>query len=327
MNVRKVFPLEVKAATADGGSIVISTPVVDREHDRVLPMGARTESYNVNPIVQWGHNYHDPWATVGRTTRLEVNDDGIVVDFELRPPANDSDPQNIIRLLWQGGWVKTASIGFRPLQSQENEEGGRDYTEWELLEWSLVPVPANQQALRLAMKALEDCEQEQTPVRVIEVGDNEDLPAEKPYPNEHACRLRDPGQFQADSFRSVVREHEGKKYRVIMGRLRNETTMTEQAYRYPVDTWSAAEARSHCKSHDGSFEAARRGFDDDLPVQAGVAEAEDVPGALEQEAADSLPAEDTPPAGIDDSNELTPEQMARLAEAVSEFLTTIQEVL
>lgn len=41
-----------------------------------------------------------------------------------------------------------------------------------------------------------------------------------------------------------------------VGKLKGETTTTEQAYRYGKDTWSASEARSHCKSHDGTFEAA-----------------------------------------------------------------------
>lgn len=77
-----------------------------------------------------------------------------------------------------------------------------------------------------------------------------------PLPNEHACRLRDPGDFQSESFRRVSREHNGKRYDVIMGRLKGETTMTEQAYRYPKDTWKVDEARSHCADHDGRFEAA-----------------------------------------------------------------------
>ena len=38
---------------------------------------------------------------------------------------------------------------------QPNEFGGNDITAWELLEWSLVPIPANQDALRLAAKALD----------------------------------------------------------------------------------------------------------------------------------------------------------------------------
>ncbi len=77
-----------------------------------------------------------------------------------------------------------------------------------------------------------------------------------PYPNEHACRLRDPGDFQPDSMRRMKRKHEGKEYSVIMGRIEDEDTMTEQAYRYAKDAWDASEARMHCKEHDGSFEAA-----------------------------------------------------------------------
>ncbi|MGD8499094.1 MAG: HK97 family phage prohead protease [Phycisphaerales bacterium] len=79
----------------------------------------------------------------------------------------------------------------------------------------------------------------------------------RPYENEHACRLRDPGQFKKGSFRRTSRKHDGKEYGVIMGKLKGETTMTEQAYRYNKGVWSASSARSHCKDHDGSFEAAK----------------------------------------------------------------------
>jgi hypothetical protein len=73
---------------------------------------------------------------------------------------------------------------------------------------------------------------------------------------EHACRLREPGDFEADSFRRVSRDHEGKKYDVIMGRLKGEDSLTEQAYRYAKDAWEADDARAHCQEHDGSFEPA-----------------------------------------------------------------------
>ena len=79
---------------------------------------------------------------------------------------------------------------------------------------------------------------------------------EDPYPNEHACRLRPPSDFQPDSFRRTSREHEGKRYDVIMGKPKGESGMAEQAYRYPKATWDADAARSHCEDHDGSFEAA-----------------------------------------------------------------------
>jgi hypothetical protein len=138
----------------DGGRIIISTGQPDRAHDRVNPTGGRIANYMSNPVVQWGHNYADPWATVGNTLSLETASEGVISDFKLRPAANDADPQNIVRLLWAGSWIKTASVGFVPLEQVPNDLGGVDYVSWELLEWSLVPVPMNPGALALAMKGM-----------------------------------------------------------------------------------------------------------------------------------------------------------------------------
>ena len=78
----------------------------------------------------------------------------------------------------------------------------------------------------------------------------------KPYPNEHACRLRDPDDFQEGSMRRISRVSGGKEYSVIVGRLEGEDTLTEQAYRYDKNTWDEDEAKSHCEEHDGKFEPA-----------------------------------------------------------------------
>jgi len=77
-----------------------------------------------------------------------------------------------------------------------------------------------------------------------------------PYPSEHACRLKEPSNFQSGSFRRTQRKTGGKLYSIIMGRLKGQTTMTEQAYRYSKDSWTAASARKHCSDHGGRFEAA-----------------------------------------------------------------------
>jgi HK97 family phage prohead protease len=151
----KTFTAELVSKSDAGGRIVISTAGCDRDRDRVMPRGAVLDNYQKNPVVMWGHSYYQPSDVIGRTVNLETTDGGIMADFELRPAANDQDPQNIVRLLWDGGWVRTASIGFRPIEMQPNEFGGNDITAWELLEWSLVPIPANQDALRLAAKALD----------------------------------------------------------------------------------------------------------------------------------------------------------------------------
>ena len=48
--------------------------------------------------------------------------------------------------------MKTSSIGFIPLQRSETDRS--IVTKWELLEWSLVAVPCNPNALSLDGKAL-----------------------------------------------------------------------------------------------------------------------------------------------------------------------------
>lgn len=79
-----------------------------------------------------------------------------------------------------------------------------------------------------------------------------------PYPNEHSCRLRDPEKL--DIVGSGERKHNRKTYRVIFGKPKGEKDAgsVEQAYRYPVETWSEAEARKHCNAHGGSFEPTKR---------------------------------------------------------------------
>lgn len=151
--VRKAAALEVVDLRKDGGSIRITTPSADRDRDRVMPMGGRTDRYMRNPIVQWGHMTYEPWQTVGRTTSLEVADAGMVATFDLREPTTDADPQHIVRQLWAEKLINAASIGFQPLQATPNDLGGLDFVSWELLEWSLVPIPANADALRLAYDA------------------------------------------------------------------------------------------------------------------------------------------------------------------------------
>ena len=94
--ITKTCAVKIVEQRNDGGRILISTPAVDRDRDRVLPLGVRADTYLKNPVVQWGHDYSSPFSTIGRTTNLEITPDGIVADFELRPAANDQDPQNVV---------------------------------------------------------------------------------------------------------------------------------------------------------------------------------------------------------------------------------------
>jgi len=86
---------------------------------------------------------------------------------------------------------------------------------------------------------------------------------DKPYPNEHACRLRDPDDFKRiRSQERTVKEPpslKGKTYRALYGWLKKpegDRKTADQAYRYAIDEWTEAEAKLHCKENKGKFEPA-----------------------------------------------------------------------
>ena len=71
-----------------------------------------------------------------------------------------------------------------------------------------------------------------------------------PYPNEHSARIVEPGKFDPKSFR---RKTVGKGISIIMGKLKGETTMTTQAYRFPKSSFTAAEAKAWLEEHKIKF--------------------------------------------------------------------------
>jgi len=73
-----------------------------------------------------------------------------------------------------------------------------------------------------------------------------------PYPNEHSCRIREPGLFEENSFRRIQQG----KLSIIIGKLKGASTTTTQAFRYPIKDWEVDEARKHCEEHKGRFEKA-----------------------------------------------------------------------
>ena len=67
-----------------------------------------------------------------------------------------------------------------------------------------------------------------------------------PYPNEHSARVRDPGDFQSDSFR---RKNIEKGIDLILGKLKGESSMTTQAYRFDKTIFTVVEAKKWLKDH------------------------------------------------------------------------------
>ena len=81
-----------------------------------------------------------------------------------------------------------------------------------------------------------------------------------PYENYHAC-LVNPNITQI--LGTQTRKHDGKTYQVRIGRAKGKTTgSAERSYLYPKSQWTAAQARAHCKDHGGTFEAAKKGWEE-----------------------------------------------------------------
>ena len=71
-----------------------------------------------------------------------------------------------------------------------------------------------------------------------------------PFPNEHSARVRQPGDFTPGSFR---RKQVSPGVSIVMGRLKGETTMTAQAYRFAKTKFTADQARAWLKEHKIKF--------------------------------------------------------------------------
>lgn len=85
-----------------------------------------------------------------------------------------------------------------------------------------------------------------------------------PYPNEHACRLKDPDGFQPKSFRRYT-ERQPKGQTLIIARPKGKTTTATQAIRYAKTVWTAERARASCEDKKGTFEPAIK--ENELPSE------------------------------------------------------------
>jgi len=80
-----------------------------------------------------------------------------------------------------------------------------------------------------------------------------------PMKNFHSCRLENPDKYDRFTYVKCQQKHENKCIDVNFGWKKKEGKEVSeiQALRYDKDVWTADAARSHCKSRDGSFEAAK----------------------------------------------------------------------
>ena len=136
--------------------------------------GMSFAAYRRNPVVLWAHNMLGARGLdlvrllddlqradrvrglpIGRTRIISRTSKGIEVTFEFRQHESVEE----IEQAWAQGFLRAASIGWMPTEMKRNEdakpgEAWLTITKSELLEWSLVPVPADKDAVRELAEAM-----------------------------------------------------------------------------------------------------------------------------------------------------------------------------
>lgn len=154
----KHFNLQVKSADLEEGTISGYASVfgnVDSYGDIVVK-GAFSKSIEkiekTGKVISvfYGHNMEDPRANIGRVIELREDNHGLFFKAQL-----DLSGDTYGRLVYGqlgDGRLDSLSFGFSVLNGA-NTEAGYELRELELYEISVVPVPANQEALITEVKA------------------------------------------------------------------------------------------------------------------------------------------------------------------------------
>lgn len=141
-----------KATVSDGGALefVLSDATVDRYGDIVEASGWDLRNFKRNPIALFGHSSSFP---IGTWSDIRVEGGKLLGKLNLAMRGTSQRLDEVISLVEQG-ILRAVSVGFRPAEWEpidpKKPYGGQRYKRQELLETSLVSIPANPAALQVA---------------------------------------------------------------------------------------------------------------------------------------------------------------------------------
>ena len=153
----KTYRAELKADKADRQFVAtISTQAIDRDNEVLLSRGLRAAEFLKNPVIFWNHNYDVP---IGKAIKImgEPNRVRAVAKIADRPANHEGEwfPDTVLSLMDQGV-IRGISVGFQSKETRrptpEDKATFRPdvstiHAKWNLLEFSVVSIPANAEAL------------------------------------------------------------------------------------------------------------------------------------------------------------------------------------
>ena len=137
---------------------VISTSMRDRDGEVLLPKGMKVENYEESgKPVFWGHKYQEPHHVIGKNLWIKSDPLGekVIAKTAFRQTAFSDEVYSLYTedVAGTGPTLKGWSVGFIPIEWEDGDGKKapyRTYNEWELLEYSAVPIPSNTGATTLA---------------------------------------------------------------------------------------------------------------------------------------------------------------------------------
>jgi HK97 family phage prohead protease len=135
-------------------NFIISNETQDSYRDVVSADGWDLERYNKNPVVLWAHDKSQ--LPVARAMDVRVEGDALLSSAEFAERDTYEFADDVFKML-KAGFLNAVSVGFIPLEwTWDDERGGYNFLKCELFEYSVVPVPANPDALQNAIESGQD---------------------------------------------------------------------------------------------------------------------------------------------------------------------------
>jgi hypothetical protein len=125
----------------------MATSDLDRSGDILRMSGIVTTNFLRNPQFLWQHGLSGALVnTIGTVRRIVTTPKALYVLAEYAAESVSPLAEQIYRMDL-AGLLPANSIGFRPIEWDENDQGGRTFLSWELIECSKVELPMNPNAV------------------------------------------------------------------------------------------------------------------------------------------------------------------------------------
>ena len=149
MTTAKFRSIQRSDAQADDDpfEFIMSDGTVDRVGDVIEPSGWELATFRQNPIALYGHDRNG--LPIGMWQSIRVEGGKLLGRLKLAEQGTSAFI-DAVRALVKQRILRAVSVGFKPLETAplaSSKSGGTRFIRQELLECSLVAVPANANAL------------------------------------------------------------------------------------------------------------------------------------------------------------------------------------